>query len=116
MVVSSRLNFTGSKHMALEKRKSKSKGPSDLKRNKAAAEVRFALCVKGTDFDLITGKAYQVLKDGKGGRLGYTRVIDESGEDYLYPASCFVAIQISKASRHLVQKALRTALRTLKSA
>jgi hypothetical protein len=107
MVLFSGLNFTGSKHMALERKKSKSKGLSEPKRTGTAARVCFVLCVKGTDFDLITGKAYRVLRDVKGGRLGYARVIDESGEDYLYPASWFVPIRISRTSRHLVESALK---------
>jgi hypothetical protein len=73
--------------------------------NVTTNKVCFALCV--TDFDLIPSKAYQVLKEVNGARLGYTRVIDESGEDYLYPSSWFVPIRISKTSRHLVQNALR---------
>ena len=93
--------------MALERKKSKSNGPSELKRSKAKAEVRFALCVNGTDFDLITGKAYQVLRDPKAIELGYLRVLDESGDDYLYPSSCFVPIRVSKTSRRTVVKALR---------
>jgi len=93
--------------MALVKRKSRSNVLSELKRAKARAKVCFALCVKGTAFDLITGKAYQVLRDPKAIELGYTRVIDESGEDYLYPASCFVPIRVSKTSSHIVVKALR---------
>ena len=78
-----------------------------LKGSKVKAEVRFALCVNGTDFDLITGKAYQVLRDPKAIELGYMRVIDESGEDYLYPSSCFVPIRVSKTARRTVAKALR---------
>ena len=93
--------------MASERKKSKSNGRSEVKRPKATREVTFALCVKGTDFDLITGKAYQVLRDAKGSQLGYARVIDESGEDYLYPSSWFVPIRISRTSRPLVENALR---------
>ena len=107
MVVFSPQRFTGSKHMALDRKKSKSSGPPERKRTKARAQVCFVLCVNGTDFDLITGKAYQVLRDPKGADLGYTRVIDESGEDYLYPSSCFVPISISRTSQHLVTNALR---------
>jgi hypothetical protein len=32
------------------------------------------------------------------GKRGYLRVVDESGEDYLYPAKCFAAIELPKAA------------------
>ena len=39
-------------------------------------------------------KLYQSLPDAEAKRLGQLRVIDESGEDYLYPASFFVAVTL----------------------
>jgi len=39
-------------------------------------------------------KIYQVLPDEEAARDGDIRVIDESGEDYLYPASFFVVIEV----------------------
>jgi hypothetical protein len=44
-----------------------------------------------------------VLPDQDAEREGYLRVIDESGEDYLYPQSCFVSIQLPREA----QEALR---------
>lgn len=51
------------------------------------------VCVKndGCD-DLSTSKIYRGLPDDKADEVNYIRVIDDSGEDYLYPASYFVAI------------------------
>ena len=40
---------------------------------------------------LMVGKTYDVLPDEKGTKHGLIRVIDETGEDYLYPSSYFVA-------------------------
>lgn len=49
---------------------------------------RFALCVKNEDCDdLEKRKVYRVIADEKSEKDGYVRVIDESGEDYLCPAS-----------------------------
>ncbi len=56
---------------------------------------RFLLCVRndGSD-DLESRKVYQVLPDPRAGREGFVRVIDESGEDYLYPAEYFVPVRL----------------------
>lgn len=64
-----------------------------MKRRKSQAE--FVLCVQneGCD-DLETRKVYQVLPDQVAAQDGYLRVIDESGEDYLYPADYFVAVEL----------------------
>jgi len=51
----------------------------------AAAQIHFVLCIrKGEDDDLELRKAYAVLPPAAN-ETGYLRVIDESGEDYLYP-------------------------------
>ena len=56
---------------------------------------RFLLCVHndGAD-DLEPRKVYQVLPDPGAVREGYVRVIDESGEDYLYPTDYFVPVRL----------------------
>ena len=58
----------------------------------------FVLCVRneGCD-DLELRKVYQVLPDQAAAQEGYLRVVDESGEDYLYPADYFVAIELPDA-------------------
>jgi hypothetical protein len=57
---------------------------------------RFAVCINNTDYpaSLELHKIYQVLPDEEAARNGDLRVIDESGEDYLYPASFFVLIEV----------------------
>ena len=60
----------------------------------AEPQTRFVLCIrKGEDDDLELRKAYAVLPQATN-ETGYLRVIDESGEDYLYPADCFVALEL----------------------
>lgn len=55
----------------------------------------FALCVEdGGMEDLEVRKVYQVLPDREASREGYLRVIDESGEDYIYPSGLFVAVKL----------------------
>ena len=55
----------------------------------------FVLCVENKDCeDLEKRKVYAVVADAEAEKEGYLRVIDESGEDYLYPASYFVLVQL----------------------
>lgn len=62
---------------------------------KKPLERRFALCVNNDECqDLETRKVYQLIPDKKAEREGYLRVIDESGDDYLYPESYFVRLQL----------------------
>ncbi len=64
------------------------------------AEPRFVICVRNEDCeDLEPRKIYQVLADEVAAEDGNIRVIDESGEDYLYPQDYFVAIELPQAVR-----------------
>jgi hypothetical protein len=57
--------------------------------------VEFALCVKNDDCDdLELRKIYRLLPDEEAAKEGYLRVVDESGEDYLYPESYFVIMKL----------------------
>lgn len=60
----------------------------------------FVICIENKDCeDLEKRKVYETLPDAKAKRDGYLRVIDESGEDYLYPESYFVPVEISAEAR-----------------
>ena len=73
---------------------------------KTKESPKFALCVENKDCeDLEKRKIYQVLPDDDAAKEGYVRVIDESGEDYLYPESYFVLVQLP----HKAQEALQVA-------
>ncbi len=62
---------------------------------KEKREKIFVLCVKNKDCeDLEKRKIYQVLPDAKAEKEGYLRIIDESGDDYLYPKSYFVLVEL----------------------
>ena len=67
-----------------------------MKREKR--QSRFVLCIRneGSD-DLEPRKVYQLLPDRAAAREGYVRVVDESGEDYLYPAEYFVPVRFPAA-------------------
>ena len=59
---------------------------------------QFALCVTGVEPDLQPRKIYQVLRDESAAESNCLRVIDESGEDYLYPEQYFVLIKLPHAA------------------
>ncbi len=57
--------------------------------------ISFVLCIENKDCDdLEKRKVYQVLPDDKAADEGYLRIVDESGEDYLYPESYFIPIEL----------------------
>ena len=71
-----------------------------------APDRQFALCVENKDSDdLEMRKIYMVVPDEEAAKEGYLRVIDESGQDYLYPASYFILMDLPAEA----QKALRAA-------
>jgi len=65
---------------------------------------KFVLCVTSDDLeDVEQRKIYQVLPDAAAAREGYVRIIDESGEDYLYPSDYFVPVKLpAVATRELL--------------
>ena len=71
------------------------------------AARRFVVCVRNDEYpaSLELHKIYEVLPDAEGERLGFVRVIDESGEDYLFPEDYFLDVQVSRQ----VEQALRRA-------
>ena len=71
---------------------------------KTKTRLNYVLCVENTDCDdLQKGKVYPLLADAKAKREGYVRVIDESGEDYLYPESIFVPVDIPAKAREALE-------------
>jgi hypothetical protein len=65
-------------------------------------KIRLAVCITDSEPDLELRKVYQVLPDESAAKNNYLRIVDESGEDYLYPASYFVFIDLpQKAERAL---------------
>ena len=72
---------------------------------------RFVICIQNTGSeDLEVGKVYQFLVDESAAHDDYLRVVDESGEDYLYPTGYFVPIELpAEAERALTGASLATA-------
>jgi hypothetical protein len=65
---------------------------------------RFAVCIDNTNYEasLIRSKVYRILPDSGAAKDDFVRIIDESGEDYLYHKNHFVFVDFPKA----VQKKL----------
>ncbi len=75
-----------------------------MKRSRSVG--KFVLCVRNEDCeDLEPRKLYLMLPDEAAAVDGYVRVIDESGEDYLYPQDYFLPIELPEAA----EKALLSA-------
>jgi len=63
-------------------------------------EKMFALCIENKDCDdLEKRKLYKILPDEAAAKEGYLRVVDESGEDYLYPESYFILVQLPRKAQ-----------------
>ncbi len=67
---------------------------------KRPSKQQFLLCVKNEAYpaSLEVRKVYRVLPDPAASEKGFVRVVDESGEDYLYPADNFVAVDLPQAA------------------
>lgn len=64
---------------------------------------QFAICIRTDDPDLLTPRRiYELLPDKSAAKSKYVRVIDNEGEDYLYPAAYFMFVDFPPA----VQQAL----------
>jgi hypothetical protein len=59
---------------------------------------KFVICVRNGDSeDLELRKVYQVIPDRSAEREGLMRIVDESGEDYLYPSEYFAPVKLPAA-------------------
>ncbi len=65
---------------------------------------QFAICIKNDNYpaSLETRKIYEVLPDEKASQHHQIRIIDESGEDYLYPKSYFILLELPTENRELL--------------
>ncbi len=70
----------------------------------ARASKRLVVCLDNTGHELALErrKIYVALPDAKAERLGHIRVIDESGEDYLFPKECFAPVNFPLSLRRAI--------------
>ena len=105
MARSAWLNCTGMKRTGLARKSSKRSVTSTKGRN--GTRRRFVVCVRndGYEASLEQNKIYVALPDTDAERHGQIRVVDESGEDYLFSAERFIAIEVPAAVRASLLKA-----------
>ena len=68
---------------------------------------KLVICIENSDYpaSLEKRKIYELLPDPVAEKIGQVRIIDESGEDYLYPSSLFVEANLPKAVQSAVIEA-----------
>ena len=73
-----------------------------------SARPRFAICVDGGGYEtaLMVRRLYRTLPDKEAESHRLLRVVDESGEDYLFPASLFVCIELTPAASRRIAAAM----------
>jgi len=102
-------NYIGMKRMVSGRRKSSASGTSTSRRVRRTNRPRFVVCVRneGYEVSLERNKIYRIVPDRAAERDGDLRVIDESGEDYLFSADRFVAIEVPARVKASVLTAAR---------
>jgi hypothetical protein len=71
------------------------------------SQPQFVICIDNVDYpvSLEKRKIYEVVSDPDAEEIGHIRVVDESGDDYLYPATCFIDAHLPKEVQAAVVKA-----------
>ena len=100
METSGLLSYTGTKPMGLVAKTLK----SNAIWNKTMSEHKkyFAICVDNSDYEasLILRKIYEIIPDELGAKDDLLRIVDESGEDYLYHKSHFIVVEFPIEVEH----------------
>ena len=102
MALPSKQSYIGTKHMASAKKSLKSRSFSAKKRPE-----RFVLCVRNEQYpaSLELRKLYSVVPDPAASKHDLVRIVDESGEDYLYPADYFIALRLPASVKTAIARA-----------
>lgn len=97
------------RRMASAEKKSNGRGTSTRRASRGrAAGSGFVVCINNVGYpaSLELHKIYRIFPDQDAARDGDVRIVDESGEDYLYPAAWFVPVELP---RRVKTSLLRTA-------
>jgi hypothetical protein len=70
-------------------------------------QTEFVICVRNDNYaaSLELRKVYRAIPDAEASSHRMLRVIDESGEDYLYPIDCFVAVELPRDAAAIFSEA-----------
>ncbi len=73
----------------------------------AIRNIEFVICIDNSSYpaSLEVRKIYETVSDTDAEKSGLIRVVDESGEDYLYPERCFVRADLPEDVRAAIVKA-----------
>ncbi len=68
---------------------------------------RFFICIRNTGYQasLELRKLYRAIPDSRAASLHYLRIVDESGEDYLYPEKYFMPFEVTRPLRKALLRA-----------
>ena len=68
------------------------------------SQKKFVICIRneGYEVSLERRKLYETLEDADAAKHGQLRVVDESGEDYLYPTEYFTSVELPAATEQAV--------------
>jgi hypothetical protein len=82
-------------------------------KSRKRSRIRFAICVNNAEYaaSLELHKVYRVLPDADAEGDGDLRVVDESGEDYLYPADYFVPVDLPRGKATALDRSLAGGVR-----
>ena len=71
------------------------------------SQLKFVICISNVDYpvSLEKRKIYEVVSDPEAEEIDHIRVVDESGDDYLYPTTCFIDAHLPKEVQAAVVKA-----------
>ena len=69
-----------------------------MAKRRRRAVAQYAICITDAEPDLQPRKVYRILPDRVASKENFLRVIDESGEDYLYPDRYFVLIKLPQSA------------------
>ena len=74
------------------------------RRTASGGKRRYVVCLRndGYDLALVPRKIYVALPDSKAAKFKMIRVIDESGEDYLFPEDFFAPVRLERAAQAAV--------------
>jgi len=74
---------------------------------RTTAGKQFVVCVKNRGYraSLVLRRIYELVPDSEATEHGLCRVIDESGDDYLYPSSFFMAIELPQPVKRAIAAA-----------
>jgi hypothetical protein len=75
-------------------------------KQRKSTSTRFAVCLNNKDYPvaLELHKVYRVLPDAGAAQDGDLRIVDESGEDYLYPTENFLLIELPLRTTRVLQR------------